>query len=120
MAPTPALTWNPSLTPQIGTNLFPAEYTPLQQFNVPNYQNVYDILFQGQGAQSPLGQSMLVPPDFQGAPAQNVIQQAAAPVQQAAPQQAAAQNNTSTGKAHGGSVNSVIDDIIAYLQHIRR
>ena len=27
---------------------------------------------------------------------------------------------TSTGKAHGGSVNNVIDDIIAYLHHIRR
>jgi len=97
--------------------MFPAEYTPLQQFNLPNYANVYDVLFQGQGADSALGQSMLTPPDQMGR-----LDAAMAVAQQAQPsaQQPAPQANTGAGKARGGSVNDTIDGIIAYLQSIRR
>ena len=98
---------------------FPAEYRPLQQFNLPNYANVYDVLFQGQGAGGDLGQSMLVPPDQQP----NRLDAAMAAAQQAqqqAPQQQAPQQNAGAGKARGGSVNNTIDGIIAYLQSIRR
>lgn len=119
MASTPALTWNPAMFPTYAPGQFPAEYTPLQQFNLPNYANVYDILFQGQGPSSALGQSMLVPPDQQPNRL-DVAMAAAQQAQQQAPQQQAPQSNTGTGKARGGSVNDAIDGIIAYLQSIRR
>ena len=116
----PVLTWNPKLTQPLDNWQFPKEYTPLHQINLPNYQNVYDILFQGQGAESPLGQSML-----STVPQTNMVDAALAAI---APQQISQQAveasapavQSSTGKAHGGSVNNVIDGIIAYLHHIRR
>ena len=97
--------------------MFPAEYRPLQPINLPNYANVYDILFQGQGENSPLGQSMLVPPDQMGRldAAMAAAQQAQQPQQQSSQQ-----TNTGSGKARGGSVNDTIDGIIEYLQSIRR
>ena len=115
LAQTPALTWNPNLTSgQVG---FPSEYRPLQHFNLPNYANVYDLLFEGQGHQSPLGQSMLVPPD-QGSRLDTAMAVAQQAQQQPAPQPV--QQAAGAGKARGGSVNDTIDGIIAYLQSIRR
>lgn len=96
--------------------MFPAEYRPLQPINLPNYANVYDILFQGQGENSPIGQSMLVPADQTSR-----LDAAMAAAQQAQQQQQPSQqSNTGSGKARGGSVNDTIDGIIEYLQSIRR
>lgn len=108
--------------PTTGPLQFPAEYRPLQQFNLPNYANVYDVLFQGQGAGSDLAQSMLVPPDQRPNRLDTAmaVAQQAQQAQQPAPQQQAQQQNTGAGKARGGSVNDTIDGIIAYLQSIRR
>lgn len=118
MAATPALTWNPNLIPAPGPVSFPAEYTPLQPINLPNYANIYDTLFQGQGANSPLGQSMLVPPDQMGGRLDAAM--AAAQQAQQPQEQSSQQTNTGSGKARGGSVNDTIDGIIEYLQSIRR
>lgn len=116
----PALTYNPAAFSSFSAAAqLPSNYRALQPINLPNYANVYDILFQGQGANSPLGQSMLTPPD-QSPNRLDAAMEAAHQAQQAQPAQEAPKQSEKAGKAHGGSVNDAIDGIIAYLQSIRR